>query len=95
MAVSDRTLWPLRSRAGLHRLSSGNSSDAVAPVLDCLFLLHAHFAGCGHTSNNSLSVDKTFRQELNSLLSPVYSCGELHHHGERLVSEAVARPRQT
>ncbi|CAF97747.1 unnamed protein product [Tetraodon nigroviridis] len=34
-------------------------------------------------------------QELSSPLFLVHSCGELHHHGERPVSEAVARPRQT
>lgn len=34
-------------------------------------------------------------QELSSPLLLVHSCGELHHHGERPVSEAVARPRQT
>lgn len=38
---------------GLHHLTSGDSSDAVAPVLDCLFLLDAHFAGCWYTSNNT------------------------------------------
>lgn len=28
------------------------------------------------------------------ILSAVHSCGELHHHSVRLVSEATARPHQ-
>lgn len=44
--------WPRRSRSGLHCLSSGNCSDAVASVLEHLFLPDADSAGCWHSRNN-------------------------------------------
>lgn len=44
--------WPRRSRSGLHRRSSGSCSDAVASVLEHLFLPDADSAGCWHSRND-------------------------------------------